>query len=113
MEQTNQAINTTIPLWGIITMIAIPTATAIWNGIKLYFDSEAMKKLQKEDRKCIEHLEKRIEVIRDKATFDLEEHKKATSNEFIRLNTKLDSQGTTLTRVETMVGLLVKNKIKD
>lgn len=111
MEQ-NQIVNTTIPLWGILTGVASAIALAVWNGIKLYFNSKTMyaQILEEKDQRIA--LNNRIELIKTQFATELESHKKETDREFGRINTKLDSQKETLTEVKTYVKLLVEDKIK-
>lgn len=102
-------INSTIPLWS----LALVMGAGTWNTIKFYFKVKTMQELIETEKIQRLELEKRLENVKLQFSKNLEDHKKETADEFIRLNKKLDSQGTTLTRVETMVSLLVQNKIKD
>lgn len=110
--ETNQLIDTTIPLWGIITGVISALGIAIWNGVKLYFNSKTMAAQILEEKEQRNALSNRLEVVKTKFATELESHKKETDREFGRINTKLDSQKETLTEVKTYVKLLVEDKIK-
>jgi hypothetical protein len=111
MEQ-NQLLNTSIPLWGIITFGLTAIGVAIWNGIKLYFNDKRMTIKSIEQDNSLIKLEGRLDIIKTQFHNELESHKKETEREFSRINTKLDTQNTTLTEVKTYVKLLVEDKIK-
>lgn len=109
--------DTTIPLWGAITGTLAFAGTITWAMIKLFFKSQSMNnkvnELDLEQKFLVKQIEDRLLAAREKAQTALEVHKKETDKEFARINDKLNAQNTVLIRVETMVKLLVDNKIKD
>lgn len=109
MEQ-NQIIDTTIPLWGIITGVGTAIGIAVWNGVKLYFNNKTMSAriLEEKDQRIA--LSSRLENVKTQFSIELESHKKDTDKEFMRINTKLDNQNTTLVEVKTLVKLLVGDR---
>lgn len=109
MEQ-NQVIDTTIPLWGVVSITISALGIAIWNGIKLYFNSKTMSNQILEEREQRVALSNRLELVKTQFSTELESHKKDTDKEFMRINTKLDNQNTTLVEVKTLVKLLVGDR---
>jgi cell division protein FtsB len=107
-----QILDTTIPLWGIISLAISGLGVAIWNGIKLYFNNKRMDAQIVEEKKEREVLSNRLEAVKTAFAAELDSHKKNTDKEFGRINTKLDNQKDTLTEVKTYVKLLVDDRIK-
>lgn len=107
-----QILDTTIPLWGIITLAISGLGITIWNGVKLYFNNKTMTTQISEEKEQRIALSNRLEMVKAKFSTELESHKKETDREFSRINIKLDSQKETLTEVKTYVKLLVEDKIK-
>lgn len=109
--------DTTIPLWGAFTGGIAFAGTITWAMIKFFFKVQTMdvkvNSIDLEQKVLAKQLEDRLQAAKEKYQAELESHKKETDREFERVNKKLDSQNTTLIRVETMVKLLVDNKIKD
>lgn len=109
--------DTTIPLWGAFTGGLAFAGATTWVIIKFFFKVQTMDSkvntIELEQQVLTKQLEQRLQAAKEKHQADLDSHKKETDREFERVNKKLDTQNSTLIRVETMVKLLVDNKIKD
>lgn len=104
-QEQQLVIDTTIPLWTLVTGIATSIGTAIWALITLYFSDKARK------LKEVEILRK-IDEVKEESSKALYDYKIETDKKLDEVNKSVISMRDTLIEVKTMCTLLIGNKIK-
>lgn len=98
-------IDYNIPLWGIISMIAVGIVPMVWSLITMYFGLKQAQKELADLKEDIGNQEKSIAVFKKGIEEKIDDHKMSTDS-------KLSVISNTMISTKTLVELLVNNKLK-